>query len=137
MLRVGGFHRRKVVAKDWFANGGDLSVKGKLEMLQQSEYELTNVDVNLKGLVDNSGYHVHVTSVEGDLEFPCESSTLYNHWNPRDVDLKTSPIAASGSTDQYESNFGVDYDNFLFNNTYFFSGRFEWKVWKIGWTQRV
>lgn len=65
IFSIGGFHRRKVVAKDWFANGDSLSVKGKLEMRQQSEYELTNVEVNLKGLVDNSGYHVHITSVQG------------------------------------------------------------------------
>lgn len=91
-----------MVAKDWFANGGELSIKGKLEMLQQSEYELTNVDVNFKGLNDNSGYHVHITPVEGDLEFPCESSTLYGHWNPRNYDPKLSPIPATGSTDQYE-----------------------------------
>lgn len=77
-------------------------MKGKLEMLQQSEYELTNVEVNLKGLMDNSGYHVHITPVEGDLEFPCESSTLYGHWNPRNIDPKSSPIPATGSTDQYE-----------------------------------
>lgn len=95
---IGGFHRRKVVAKDWFPNGGDLSVKGKIEMLQQSEYELTNVDVNIKGLLDNSGYHIHITPVEGDLEFPCESSTLYGHFNPRGVDPKTSPSPATGST---------------------------------------
>lgn len=100
--RIGGFHRRKVVAKDWYANGGELSIKGKLEMLQQSEYEVTNVEVELKGLKDNSGYHVHVTPVEGDLEFPCESSTLYGHWNPRNVDPKNSPLPNAGSTDEYE-----------------------------------
>lgn len=93
-------------------------------MFQQSEYELTNVEVNLKGLVENSGYHVHIVGfpengflerdlshfnnifpqapVEGDLEFPCEASTLYDHWNPRNVNPKKSPQPGWGSSDMYE-----------------------------------
>lgn len=35
---------------------------GQIEMVQQSEYELTNVEVDFKGLIDNSGYHVHIVS---------------------------------------------------------------------------
>lgn len=31
-------------------------------MFQQSEYDLTNVEVQLKGLIENSGYHVHIVS---------------------------------------------------------------------------
>lgn len=101
-LRIGGYSRRKVVAKDWYPNGGPAIDLGKLEMVQQSEYELTNADVSLKGLSDNSGYHIHLTPVEFHLEFPCEGSTLYGHWNPRNVDPKHSPLPAVGSTDQYE-----------------------------------
>lgn len=71
-------------------------------MLQQSEYELTNVEVNLKGLLANSGYHVHVAPVQSDLEFPCEATTLYDHWNPRDVNAKKSPAPKFGSSDAYE-----------------------------------
>lgn len=59
---VGGHFRRKAVAKDWHANGGPLSIVGKLEILQASEYDITNVEVDLKGLVKNSGYHVHIVS---------------------------------------------------------------------------
>lgn len=29
-------------------------------MFQQSEYDLTNVEVHFKDLNENSGYHVHV-----------------------------------------------------------------------------
>ncbi|XP_038105826.1 uncharacterized protein LOC6051326 [Culex quinquefasciatus] len=100
--RIGGYHRRKVVARDWYSNGDPLTIKGKLEMLQQSEYDLTNVEVEFKGLIANSGYHVHIAPVEGDLEFPCEDSTVYGHWNPRGVNPKLSPPPAMGSTDQYE-----------------------------------
>uniref|UniRef100_A0A182IXP5 Superoxide dismutase copper/zinc binding domain-containing protein n=1 Tax=Anopheles atroparvus TaxID=41427 RepID=A0A182IXP5_ANOAO len=99
---IGGYHRRKVVARDWYSNGDPLSIKGKLEMIQQSEYDLTNVEVDFKGLDKNSGYHVHIAPVEGDLEFPCEDSTVYGHWNPRNIDPKRSPPPAQGSTDEYE-----------------------------------
>lgn len=91
-----------MVAHDWYGNGIPVSVKGKLEFAQQSEYEITNIDVQLKGLLENSGYHVHVAPVQGDLEFPCERSTLYDHWNPRDVNPKTSPPPKEATTDLYE-----------------------------------
>lgn len=40
--------------------------------------------------------------VQGDLEFPCEASTLYDHWNPRNVNPKDSPPPTVGSADLYE-----------------------------------
>ncbi|GAB0087396.1 uncharacterized protein DMENIID0001_016930 [Sergentomyia squamirostris] len=100
--KIGSQFRRKAVARDWYSNGELLSVAGKLEMIQQSEYDVTGLIVELKGLSENSGYHVHMTPVESDLEFPCEDSTLYGHWNPRKIDPKTSPPPGTGSTDQYE-----------------------------------
>lgn len=93
---------RKVLAKDWFGNGVPVSVKGKIEFTQQSEYEVTNIDVQLKGLMENSGYHVHIAPVQGELEFPCERSTLYDHWNPQNVDPKSVPSPKEASTDFYE-----------------------------------
>ncbi|XP_017780045.1 PREDICTED: uncharacterized protein LOC108565217 [Nicrophorus vespilloides] len=99
---IGGVYRRKAVAKDWFANGDNLTVSGKLEFYQQTEYDITNVEVELDGLLDNSGYHIHVTPVEENLAFPCEGSTLYDHWNPSKVDPATSPRHYQGTTDQYE-----------------------------------
>jgi hypothetical protein len=59
--RIEGFHPRKIIAKNWHPNGGQLQLKGKVEMFQQSEYELTNVEVIFKDLDDNSGYHIHMT----------------------------------------------------------------------------
>lgn len=52
------------MARDWYANGVPLSMTGKLEMFEQSEYDLTNVEVHFKGLEDNSGYHVHIVRFE-------------------------------------------------------------------------
>lgn len=51
------------MAKDWYANGVPLTLTGKLEMFQQSEYGITNVEVGFKGLIENSGYHVHIVSI--------------------------------------------------------------------------
>ncbi|XP_064552755.1 uncharacterized protein Rsod [Drosophila montana] len=97
-----GHYRRKVVAKDWYANGDALTVAGKLEITQQSEYDISNVEVQLKGLQDNGGYHIHMTPVEANLAFPCEASTLYGHWNPFEVNPKSSPPPKQGTSDQYE-----------------------------------
>lgn len=61
-ISIGGHNWRKAVARDWYANGVPLTVKGKIEIFQQSEYEITNIEVHVKGLIANSGYHVHVVS---------------------------------------------------------------------------
>jgi len=54
-----GHFRRKVVAKEWYANGDSLTVSGRVEITQQSEYDVSNVEVQLKGLQDNTGYYIH------------------------------------------------------------------------------
>lgn len=51
-----------MVAKDWYANGDNVNVIGKVEVTQQSEYEISNVEVQFKGLEQNSGYHIHMVS---------------------------------------------------------------------------
>ena len=100
---INGEYRRKAVAKDWFGNGEIISLRGKLEFMQQTEYDVTNVEINLDGLGGKmSGYHVHMTSVEHDLEFPCENTSLYGHWNPWNVNISGTPPSGEGTTDQYE-----------------------------------
>lgn len=59
--RISETYRRKAVARDWFGNGETISLRGKLEFLQQNEYDITNVELNLDGLHGKmSGYHVHM-----------------------------------------------------------------------------
>lgn len=61
--RIGGYARRKAVAKDWYSNGvlpEDFKMSGKVEIIQQSEYDISNVEVMFKELNKNSGYHVHL-----------------------------------------------------------------------------
>lgn len=51
------------MVKDWFGNGEQISLRGKLEFLQQTEYDITNVDVSLEGLGGKmSGYHIHMVT---------------------------------------------------------------------------
>lgn len=38
----------------------------------------------------------------GELEFPCEGTAVYDHWNPRRVNPKQSPAPSVGTSDQYE-----------------------------------
>ncbi|XP_043461697.1 uncharacterized protein LOC122498151 [Leptopilina heterotoma] len=96
-------YRRKAVVRNWFSSSEPKTAGGKIEFIQQTEYDLTNVEVNLEGLSKlSSGYHIHMTPIEMDLEFPCEESSLYGHWNPLKVDPKNVPLSEEGTTDQYE-----------------------------------
>jgi Cu/Zn superoxide dismutase len=99
---IHAIYRRKAVVKDWYGNGDITPVRGKIEFFQQTEYDVTDIEIDIEGLNDNSGYHVHMTPVEGHLEFPCESSSLYDHWNPLNVNPSYSPPPGTGTTDQYE-----------------------------------
>ncbi|XP_022827312.1 uncharacterized protein LOC111357026 isoform X1 [Spodoptera litura] len=99
---VNGLHRRKAVVRDWFGNGEPAPLKGRIEMTQQSEYDITNVMVTLDGLVDVTDYKIHVVPVERDLEFPCEKTTLYDTFNPFHINKTLSPPPTKGTADQYE-----------------------------------
>ncbi|XP_012547044.2 uncharacterized protein LOC101739289 isoform X1 [Bombyx mori] len=107
---VNGLHRRKAVVRDWFGNGQQLQLKGKIEMTQQSEYDVTNVQVTIEGLQNVNDYKIHVVPVEKELEFPCEKETLYDTFNPFHVDKSLSPPPAQGTADQYElGDLGLKY----------------------------
>ncbi|XP_008545809.1 uncharacterized protein LOC103570004 [Microplitis demolitor] len=94
-------YRRKAVAKDWFGNGEETTVKGKFEFIQQTEYDVTDVEVMVEGLNGlTSGYHIHMTPIEMDLEFPCEATSLYEIFNPLNVNKSTNE-PGEGTVDQY------------------------------------
>ncbi|KYN36526.1 Superoxide dismutase [Cu-Zn], partial [Trachymyrmex septentrionalis] len=99
---IGGVYRRKAVVRNWFGNGEQISLKGKLELWQQTEYDITNVEVSLEGLDgEMSGYHIHTASIEYGLEFPCEETSLYESWNPLDINSDI-PATEEGTLDQYK-----------------------------------
>lgn len=62
IFSVNGLHRRKAVIRDWFGNGEAAPVKGRIEMTQQSEYDVTNVHVTLDYLENVNNYKIHVVS---------------------------------------------------------------------------
>lgn len=64
------------MVKDWFPNGDALTVKGKIEFYQQTEYDVTNVEVDLEGLVDNSGYHVHIVRCYSNKQINNETNVF-------------------------------------------------------------
>ncbi|XP_046613525.1 uncharacterized protein LOC124301932 isoform X1 [Neodiprion virginianus] len=100
---ISAVYRRKAVVKDWFGNNEVTPAKGKLEFIQQTEYDVTDVEVSLEGLAGQmSEYHIHMTPVEIDLEFPCEATTLYGQWNPLKINASQLPPPAEGTADQYE-----------------------------------
>ncbi|KAF5278486.1 hypothetical protein FQA39_LY05975 [Lamprigera yunnana] len=121
--KIGAVYRRKAVAKEWFPNGSPATVQGKIEFFQQTEYDITNVEVLLEGLDNNKGYHVHITPIQENLQFPCEASTVYDHWNPLNVDSRSSPKHYHGTPDQYEvgdlsSKFGTLEDHVIYKQDY-------------------
>lgn len=65
VFRVSRIYRRKAVAKDWFSNSHDDPVlRGKFEFIQQTEYDVTDVETMLDGLNGiTSAYHVHMVNI--------------------------------------------------------------------------
>uniref|UniRef100_A0A8D8WQN7 Superoxide dismutase copper/zinc binding domain-containing protein n=1 Tax=Cacopsylla melanoneura TaxID=428564 RepID=A0A8D8WQN7_9HEMI len=101
--RIERIHRRKAVVHDWFGNGElAMGLKGKVEFFQESEYDFVDIELDFQGLSDNSGYHIHMTSVQESLEFPCEDSVIYGHWNPFGISKYNVPPPKQGTPDQYE-----------------------------------
>ncbi|KAI5714037.1 hypothetical protein M8J76_009978 [Diaphorina citri] len=101
--RIEQIHRRKAVVRDWFGNGETAGLKGKIEFYQESEYDYVDMELDLQGLNDTSGYHIHMTSVQESLEFPCEDSAIYGHWNPYGISIYNVPPPKQGTPDQYEA----------------------------------
>ncbi|XP_073970681.1 superoxide dismutase family protein Rsod isoform X1 [Rhodnius prolixus] len=80
--KITSIFRRKAVARNWFGNGFQTSVSGKIEFFQQTEYGITDIEMNIEGLEDVKDYQVAMTPVLEILEFPCEETTLYGVYNP-------------------------------------------------------
>ncbi|KAG8225429.1 hypothetical protein J437_LFUL004250 [Ladona fulva] len=123
---IGWHHRLKAVAKDWFGSGegggGTVSpVHGKVEMIQQSEYDDTDVEVTLDGLDgEERGYYIHEASVEIYQEFPCEESSLYGTWDPftaQQNHAKREYLAIGDLSGKHGSLDGLEKTTFAYNDT--------------------
>lgn len=106
-MACAGIHRRfrhKGVVSKWHATQGSGKVEGKVEFIQESEFDLTNTEVDLRGLEGiANGYHVHMVPVEGELEFPCAAATTLGHYNPLNMTPSMSPPPGEGTHDLYEA----------------------------------
>ncbi|XP_068625420.1 uncharacterized protein Rsod isoform X1 [Battus philenor] len=120
---ITGLHRRKAVVRDWFGNGQRDAPAGRIELLQQSPYDVTNVQVQLSALQQAHDYKLHEVPVERELEFPCERTTLYDAYNPFHVNKSLTPPPMKGTADQYVlGDLGVKYglmDDFKSFNTFY------------------
>lgn len=45
--------------KDWFGNGNLTPMKGKMEFYQQTEYDITDIEIDFEGLSETSAFHIH------------------------------------------------------------------------------
>lgn len=62
-FRITNVFRRKGVVRDWFGNGEETTVSGKIEFFQQTEYENTDVEFTLGGLSNAGVYQIHKVSL--------------------------------------------------------------------------
>lgn len=44
------YHRHKTVVKDWFGNGLATPVEGKVELIQETEFSISSIQMDLTGL---------------------------------------------------------------------------------------
>ncbi|XP_026804205.1 uncharacterized protein LOC113547860 [Rhopalosiphum maidis] len=73
---------RKAVVKDWYSDTDINSISGKIELFQLSEYDPVDFEINLQGIQGGYDYYVYSNPVDGGLDLPCESSNLYEIWDP-------------------------------------------------------
>ncbi|XP_063614256.1 uncharacterized protein LOC134787421 [Penaeus indicus] len=96
--------RHKGVVSKWYSQRGSGNVEGKVEFIQESEFDITNTEVDLRGLQGIAkGYHVHMVPVEKELQFPCAASTTLGHYNPLNITPSDSPPPDQGTDDLYEA----------------------------------
>ena len=96
-------YRHRAVARDWFGNGLEKPVRGRMVFLQNTEYDRTKSIISLHGLngIANA-YHVHLIPVRAHLTFPCTGDAIGGHFNPMRLDPTVAPKPTVGTPDQYE-----------------------------------
>jgi len=76
-------------------------VSGKFKFTQLSPFDPTTTEINLSGLQNKAeGYHVHAYPSPSYRQLTpseaCAGLIAGDHWNPFNVDIKTSPAAGTG-----------------------------------------
>lgn len=95
--------------KDWFGNGLSATVEGKVELIQETEFGGTSVQMDLTGLGgEASRFGIHVAPVKVDLQFPCTEAALGKQHNPLNASFTSNPAGTSDlySVGDLSSKFG-------------------------------
>ena len=95
--------------KDWFGNGVTATVEGKVELIQETEFGSTSVQMDLTGLGgEASRFGIHVAPVKVDLQFPCTEAALGKQHNPLNASFTNIPAGTSDlySVGDLSSKFG-------------------------------
>lgn len=72
-------------------------------LIQSTIYDATYGKLDLAGLdKEASGFHVHEVRISDDKEFPCSQDSVYDHFNPFNLDSSVTPYPGIGSSDQYQ-----------------------------------
>lgn len=50
------------MVKDWYSDSETISVSGKIELFQLSEYDPVDFEINLQGIQGGSDYYVYSVS---------------------------------------------------------------------------
>lgn len=61
-FRIEKVWHRKAVIKDWYSNSNTISVSGKIELFQQTEYDPVDFEINLQGVQGGNDYFVYSVS---------------------------------------------------------------------------
>ena len=54
-FRITYYHRHKTVVKDWFGNGFPTSLGGKVELIQETEFSSSSIEMDLNGMKGEAG----------------------------------------------------------------------------------
>lgn len=94
------YHRHKAVVKDWFGNGFSSPVEGKVELVQETEFSSSSIQMDFTGLGGEAGrFGVHEAPVKANLQFPCTEEALGLEYNP--LNVSSAEVKGSGTSDQY------------------------------------
>lgn len=61
-FRIERVWHRKAVVKDWYSDIDSVSVSGKIELFQLSEYDPVDFEINLQGVQGGYDYFVYSVS---------------------------------------------------------------------------
>ncbi|XP_068745220.1 uncharacterized protein [Montipora capricornis] len=107
------------VAKATFKAEINAGVTGYFKFTQASPFDPTLAEIHLNGIQSKAhGYHVHVYPSPAYKNLSpsdsCQGFVTGGHWNPFNIDIKTSPAEGTGTLDEYEvGDLSGKYGSFL------------------------